>query len=104
VPGRLHPRALGIEALDHICDITFAGDALPSPLRRAPRAVASLRNLAIGILGGTATRQAAALGHTARDATRVLPLLGIIGREPGTPPVAEALGTYFDPDEGFASG
>jgi hypothetical protein len=40
--------------------------------------MASLRNLAIGILRGRGDRNiAAALRRNARDATRVLPLLGI---------------------------
>jgi hypothetical protein len=43
-----------------------------------PRAMASLRNLAIGILQAHGHRNiAAALRRNARDATRVLPLLGI---------------------------
>jgi hypothetical protein len=44
----------------------------------APRAMASLRNLAIGILRAHGHHNiAAALRYNARDATRVLPLLGI---------------------------
>jgi hypothetical protein len=44
----------------------------------APRAMASLRNLTIGILHARGDRNiAAALRRTARDATRLLPLLGI---------------------------
>jgi hypothetical protein len=44
----------------------------------APHAMASLRNLAIGILRRHGDRNiAAALRYHARDATRVLPLLGI---------------------------
>jgi hypothetical protein len=43
----------------------------------APRAMASLRNLAIGILRARAHRNLAALRRNARDATRLLPLLGI---------------------------
>jgi hypothetical protein len=40
--------------------------------------MASLRNLAIGILGARGCRNiAAALGRNARDATRVPPVLGI---------------------------
>ena len=46
----------------------------------APRAMASLRNLAIGILRRHGHRNiAAALRRNARDATRLLPLLGITG-------------------------
>jgi hypothetical protein len=51
---------------------------LPGPHRHHPRAMASLRNLAIGILHAHGHRNiAAALRRNARDATRVLPLLGI---------------------------
>jgi hypothetical protein len=39
--------------------------------------MASLRNLAIGILRQHGYRSIAALRRNARDATRVLPLLGI---------------------------
>jgi hypothetical protein len=42
-----------------------------------PRAMASLRNLAVGILRAHGDRNTAALRHYARDANRVLPLLGI---------------------------
>ena len=43
--------------------------------------MASLRNLAIGILRAHGHRNiAAALRHNARDATRLLPLLGITTR------------------------
>ena len=68
----------GIEALHHIRDTTFAEDASQTRTGTAPRAMASLRNLAIGILRARGDRNiAAALRHNARDATRVLPLLGI---------------------------
>ena len=68
----------GIEALHHIRDVTFAEDASQVRTGAAPRAMASLRNLAIGILRGRGDRNiAAALRRNARDATRVLPLLGI---------------------------
>ena len=58
--------------------MTFAEDASRVRAGTIPRAMASLRNLAIGIL----RRQghcniAAALRRNARDATRVLPFLGI---------------------------
>ena len=69
----------GIEALHHIRDITFAEDASQTRTATTPRAMASLRNLAIGILRAHGHRNiAAALRRNARDATRVLPLLGII--------------------------
>ena len=68
----------GIEALHHIRDTTFAEDASQTRTGTAPRAMASLRNLAIGILRRHGHRNiAAALRRNARDATRVLPLLGI---------------------------
>ena len=58
--------------------MTFAEDASRVRAGTIPRAMASLGNLAIGIL----RRQghcniAAALRRNARDATRVLPFLGI---------------------------
>jgi predicted transposase YbfD/YdcC len=68
----------GIEALHHIRDTTFAEDACQVRTGNAPRAMASLRNLAIGVLRRHGCRNiAAALRRNARDATRVLPLLGI---------------------------
>ena len=67
----------GIEALHHIRDTTFAEDASQVRTGTAPRAMASLRNLAIAILRLHGRRNiAAALRRNARDATRVLPLLG----------------------------
>ncbi len=71
----------GIEALHHLRDVTFAEDASRVRAGTAPRAMASLRNLAIGILRLHGHRNiAAALRRNARDATRVLPLLGITSR------------------------
>jgi predicted transposase YbfD/YdcC len=68
----------GIEALHHIRDTTFAEDASQTRTGNTPRAMASLRNLAIGILRLHDDRNiAAALRRNARDATRVLPLLGL---------------------------
>jgi predicted transposase YbfD/YdcC len=68
----------GIEALHHIRDTTFAEDASRVRTGTGPRAMASLRNLAIGILRRHGHRNiAAALRRNARDATRVLPLLGV---------------------------
>jgi len=68
----------GIEALHHIRDVTFAEDACQVLNGSAPRAMASLRNLAIGILRAHGDRNiAAALRRNARHATRVLPRLGI---------------------------
>ena len=68
----------GIEAHHHLRDTTLAEDAHQLRTGTAPHAMASLRNLAIGILRAHGHRNlAAALRHNARDATRVLPLLGI---------------------------
>ena len=68
----------GVEALHHIRDTTFAEDASQTRTGTTPRAMASLRNLAIGILHAHGHRNiAAALRRNARDATRLLPLLGI---------------------------
>jgi predicted transposase YbfD/YdcC len=70
----------GIEALHHLRDTTFAEDACQVRSGTAPRAMASLRNLAIGILRAHGDRNiAAALRRNARDAARVLPPLGITG-------------------------
>ena len=67
-----------IEALHHIRDTTFAEDASQVRTGNAPRAMASLRNLAIGILRLHGHRNiATALRRNARDATPVLLLLGI---------------------------
>jgi predicted transposase YbfD/YdcC len=64
--------------LHHVRDTTFAEDASQLRTGTAPRAMASLRNLAIAILRRHGHRNiAAALRRSARDATRVLPLLGI---------------------------
>jgi predicted transposase YbfD/YdcC len=67
-----------IEAHHHIRDATFAEDASQVRAGAAPQVMASLRNLAIGLLRRHGDRNiAAALRYHARDATRVLPLLGI---------------------------
>jgi predicted transposase YbfD/YdcC len=68
----------GIEALHHIRDVTLAEDASQVRTGNAPRVMASLRNLVVGILllHGQANI-AAALRRNARDATRPLALLGI---------------------------
>jgi predicted transposase YbfD/YdcC len=80
-PARLADwiRVIGAsEALHHIRDTTFAEDASRVRAGNAPRIMASLRNLAIGVLWVHGCRNiAAALRRNARDATRVLPLLGI---------------------------
>jgi len=80
-PGRLADWMRGhwgIEALHHLRDTTFAEDASQVRTGNAPRAMASLRNLAIGVLRRHGHRNiAAVLRRNARDAARVLPLLGI---------------------------
>jgi hypothetical protein len=56
--------------------------------------MASLRNLAVGILRARGHRNiAAALRYYARDATRLLPLLGITGSRPALGQVVEACTT-----------
>jgi predicted transposase YbfD/YdcC len=68
----------GHRALHHLRDTTLAEDASQLRAGTAPRAMASLPNLATGILRARGHRNiAAALRRNARDATRVLPLLGI---------------------------
>jgi predicted transposase YbfD/YdcC len=63
--------------LHYVRDVTFAEDASQVRAGTIPRAMASLRNLAIGILRRQGHRNlAAALRRNALDATRVLPLLG----------------------------
>jgi predicted transposase YbfD/YdcC len=80
-PARLADLIRGhwaIEALHHVRDTTFAEDVSQVRTGTAPRAMASLRNLAIGILRAHGHHNiAAALRYNARDATRVLPILGI---------------------------
>jgi hypothetical protein len=64
--------------LHHIRDVTFAEDACQVRTGTAPRVMASLRNLAIGILRARGHRNfVAALRRNARDAARPLVLLGI---------------------------
>jgi predicted transposase YbfD/YdcC len=64
--------------LHYVRDVTFAEDASQVRAGTIPRAMASLRNLAIGSLRRQGHRNiAAALRRNARDATRVLPLLGV---------------------------
>lgn len=67
-----------IEALHHIRDLTYGEDASQVRTGTAPRAMAGLRNLAIGILRHhNKANIAKALRHNARDAHRPLALLGI---------------------------
>jgi hypothetical protein len=83
----------GIEALHHIRDVTFAEDASQTRTDNAPRAMASLNNLAIGILRAHGDCNiAAALRRNARDPTRVLPLLGVTSRETERPALSRCYG------------
>ncbi|MGW1779425.1 hypothetical protein ACWCQQ_09820 [Streptomyces sp. NPDC002143] len=70
----------GIEnKIHHVRDTTYAEDASRVRAGTAPRAMASLRNLAIGALRLTAqTNVAAGLRHHTRDANRPLITLGIM--------------------------
>jgi len=68
----------GIEVLHHIRDVTYTEDASQVRTGNGPRAMASLRNLAIGILRCAGRSNIAqALRHNARDALRPLALLGV---------------------------
>ena len=61
--------------------MTFAEDASRLCTGNGPQVGARLRNLAIGVLRLHGHRNvAAALRRNARDAPRLLPLLGITGR------------------------
>jgi predicted transposase YbfD/YdcC len=67
-----------IEALHHIRDVTFGEDASQVRTGNGPQVMATLRNLAIGILKPSGHPSiAAACRYHARDATRVLADLGI---------------------------
>ncbi|MFC5959898.1 transposase [Streptomyces pratens] len=67
-----------IEALHHVRDVTFTEDASQLRTGSAPRAVATWRNLAIGVLRLAGKSSiAAGLRHNARDAGRPLALLGL---------------------------
>jgi hypothetical protein len=64
--------------LHWVRDVTFAEDASQVRVGTAPRAMATLRNLAVGALRlAGSTNIAAALRHNSRDPTRPLTLLGI---------------------------
>ena len=65
-------------ALHHLRDVSYGEDASPIRAGSGPQAMATLRNLAIGILqtAGHASI-AAACRHRARDATRTLETLGL---------------------------
>jgi predicted transposase YbfD/YdcC len=68
-----------IEALHHVRDVTYAEDASTLHTGTAPRAMATFRNLAIGLLK---TLRAANIAKTTRairdQPERALPLLGIL--------------------------
>jgi predicted transposase YbfD/YdcC len=67
-----------IEVLHHIRDVSYGEDASQIRTGSGPQAMATLRNLAIGILKTTGhTSIAAACRHHGRDATRTLATLGL---------------------------
>ena len=69
----------GIEALHHIRDVTYSEDASQIHTGNGPQVMATLRNLAIGILKPQRHASiAAACRYHARDATRTLATLGLI--------------------------
>jgi predicted transposase YbfD/YdcC len=67
-----------IEALHHIRDVTYSEDASQVRTGSGPQVMATLRNLAIGILKPAGHPSiAAACRHHSRDATRTLATLGL---------------------------
>jgi predicted transposase YbfD/YdcC len=67
-----------VEALHHVRDVTFAEDASTIHTGTAPRAMATLRNLAIGLLRTLGAANIAKTTRAIRDQPeRALPLLGI---------------------------
>jgi predicted transposase YbfD/YdcC len=71
-------RALGIEALHHLRDVTFCEDGSQTRTGAAPNVMACLRNLVIGVLSRAGpVNLAAALRRHARDPRRPLATLGI---------------------------
>ncbi len=67
-----------MEALHHVEDVTFAEDASTVHTGTAPRAMATLRNLAIGVLKILGADNIAKTTRAIRDQPeRALPLLGI---------------------------
>ena len=84
-PARLTDLIRGhwaVEALHHIRDTTYAEDASQLRTGTAPQVMATLRNLAIGVLGRAGpVNLAAALRHHARDPARPLATLGITPHE-----------------------
>jgi predicted transposase YbfD/YdcC len=70
-----------VEALHHMRDVTFAEDASTVHTGTAPRAMASLRNLAIGLLKILGADNIAKTTRAIRDQPeRALPLLGITNK------------------------
>jgi predicted transposase YbfD/YdcC len=64
--------------IHHVRDVAYSEDTSQVRTGTAPRAMAALRNLAIGALRLTGrTNIAAGLRHHARDTTRPLTTLGI---------------------------
>jgi hypothetical protein len=80
-PGQLAAWIRGhwqIEALHHVRDVSYGEDASQIRTGNGPQVMATLRNLAIGILKLAGHDSiAAACRHHARDATRTLGTLGI---------------------------
>jgi predicted transposase YbfD/YdcC len=80
-PGQLADWIRGhwqIEALHHIRDVSYGEDASQIRAGNGPQVMATLRNLAIGIMKLSGVRNiAAACRHHARDATRTLTTLGL---------------------------
>ncbi|WP_267882757.1 ISAs1 family transposase, partial [Streptomyces sp. NRRL S-813] len=67
-----------VEALHHVRDVTFAEDASTVHTGTAPRAMATFRNLAIGLLKTLGAANIAKTTRAIRDQPeRALPLLGI---------------------------
>jgi hypothetical protein len=67
-----------MEALHHLRDVSYGEDASQIRAGGGPQAMATLRNLAIGILKTAGhTSIAAACRHHARDAARTLETLGL---------------------------
>ncbi len=67
-----------VEALHHVRDVTFAEDASTIHTGTAPRAMATVRNLAIGLLKTLGAANIAKTTRAIRDQPeRALPLLGI---------------------------
>jgi hypothetical protein len=89
-----------MEALHHIRDVTYGEDASQIRTGNGPQVMATLRNLAIGILKPTSHASiAAACRHHARDATRVLTTLGLSPpdtKQPSPRPAGEQAAAQAD--------